>query len=135
VNIQNPTGSVMLVRRSRVLLSAGALLVFLGAAPTAASDATVLAHHSIGHAMSTGAPQARRAPQVATMPGRHRGIAATNGIHRRSNHGGATPPALAPAGLEISRGERVARLAVGVDSRGLRASNTPCRVRGPPSAS
>jgi hypothetical protein len=125
----------MLVRRSRVLLSVGALLVLLGAAPPAASDATGFAHHSVGHAMSTGAPQSHRAPPVAMMPGRHRGIVATNGARRRSKDGGATPPALAPSKLEIGRRERVGRRDAGADPRVLRAANAPCWVRGPPSAS
>jgi hypothetical protein len=124
------------VRVRRIALFLVAFVMFVGTAPTvagsAASSATSTGRHAARSA-SEGTSR-RDGPKLATLTVRHRSAIATSGSSRRSGERSAKLRALCAANPCVAASAGVAGVDDEANARLLRASNTPCCVRGPPAA-
>jgi hypothetical protein len=117
------------------LVFVAALLLVLAGAPTAAAPAGAAASHVAAPAASSPTRHApdRDSAALAKVPTIERFVVATSAPSRRLGAGGAKLKALRPCLRRV-----LDRSGAGIDreagARLLRASNTPCCVRGPPAS-
>lgn len=125
------------MNRSRNLALVGALLLFLAGLPTLAShgiEATSRPGGAITSTRSDASPQRPEPPQLAAVPGTHRLVVVASRTHRRFGTGGAKLRVVGSFDRLVEPRAGTARIDVDAEPRLLRASNTPCCVRGPPPA-
>jgi hypothetical protein len=129
--------TLLAVKVRRILLPLVALAVFLAGAPVAAGPGVAVGA-AAGRASkapnSDHAPERDSTPSLTALPARHHGSTVATGAGRRAGDTGTRLVALGATDARLRVERTTASVDAEADARLLRASNTPCCVRGPPAA-
>jgi hypothetical protein len=125
------------VKARRILVPLVAILIVVASAPTAWArgiDAGQNAGAGAVAPRSERAPDHEGAPTLRALPVLQRASVAAPGTGRRLGDRGSRPFTLSAVDVARRAQGEIARVDGEADARLLRASNTPCCVRGPPAA-
>jgi hypothetical protein len=130
------TSSLHAVRRSRIVLFVGALLVFCAAAPAAAAPGASSVARAVDHwsASSERSAGDEAAPQLVAAPLPQRAVSVAAGAQRRAGDSGLKVLLLGGFAVLLAMRTAAGRVDAEANARLLRVSNTPCARRGPPLA-